>query len=104
MKITVTDWLFGIDGALFRAANRGTLEMAVELVGKGANVRVTSNRGVTPLHRAAQNGHREIVEFLLRHGAQPGAEADDGQTPISMAEANGHDKIAALLRAQAGDK
>lgn len=104
MKIALIDWLFGKDGALFRAAARGVPDMARELIDRGANVNARSNRGITPLHRAAQNGHVEIVEMLLDGGAEPDIEANDGETPLSMAESSGHDAVVSLLRARAAGK
>jgi len=69
------NWLFGKDGALFRACSRGKLELAKELVSKGANVNVKSNNGFTSLHRAKDN-----------------------ITPLDLAKKNGHSDIYAVLR------
>lgn len=104
MKVTGIDWLFGKDGALFRAAALGSLDTASELIRKGANVNATSNRGITPLHRAAQNGHSELVELLLSKGADPAPRSADGQSPASMAAAGGHENIAAMLKARTGGR
>ena len=92
------NWLFGKDGALFRACSRGKLELAKELVSKGANVNVKSNNGFTSLHRAAQNGHIKLVEFLLGKGVNPSPKAKDNITPLDLAKKNGHSDIYAVLR------
>jgi ankyrin len=92
-------WLFGRDGALFRAAAVGDLTLCKELVGRGADVNTASAQGFTPLHRAAQNGHTAVVEYLLSKGATP-TSTQSGETPLDMAQAAGHEKIAALLKPQ----
>lgn len=92
-------WLFGKDGALFRAASTGKLALVEELIGDGANVNAASRNGYTPLHRAAQNGHEKVVALLCRHGANPRAASNDQVTPLALAEKNGHgDTMRRLLQ------
>lgn len=92
------NWLFGKNGALFRAAARGKLDLARELVSLGADVNIASNAGYTPLHRAAENGHADLVRFLLEAGANPTAESRDRKTPLTLATDGGHADVAAILR------
>ena len=92
------NWLFGKDGALFRAAAQGKMDLARELVSLGANVNAASKSGFTPLHRASQNGHADIVRFLVDAGANPAAESRDRKTPLMLATDSGHGEIAAFLR------
>jgi ankyrin repeat protein len=91
-------WLFGRNGAFFRAVVLGNQKLVEELAAAGADINVASSKGFTPLHRAAQHGHMPTVKFLLKAGADPAAKAQDGSTPLSLAEKNGQDTIAALLR------
>lgn len=96
---TYRDWLFGKDGALFRAAAQGNLDLTKQLAEEGANVNISSNKGFTPLHRASQNGHAQIVKFLIESGANPKAASNDRNTPLTLALDNGHKNIAKILRA-----
>jgi ankyrin repeat protein len=91
-------WLFGKNGAFFRAAVLGDQKLVEELARAGADINVASSKGFTPLHRAAQHGHIQTVEFLLREGADPSATAKDGSTPLSLAEQCGQRSISDLLR------
>jgi len=92
------NWLFGKDGALFKAAATGKLELARELIADGANINAASSTGYTPIHRAAQNGHKGMVEFLLENGADAGVESKDNQTPLKLAIQNGHADVATILK------
>jgi len=93
----LASWIFGADGALFRAAARGDAALIEELIASGANVNAASRRGYTPLHRAAQNGNTEAVALLLKKGANAEAATIEGLTPLEMARMNGHRAAAALL-------
>jgi len=95
------NWLFGTDGALFRAAAIGRLDLTGELIAGGANVNIASRNGYTPLHRAAQNGHEGVVNLLLEHGANPGAMSNDKVSPIDLARNNGHKAIVERLGGKA---
>jgi len=95
------NWLFGKDGALFRAAAMGKLDLTGELIASGANVNITSRNGYTPLHRAAQNGHEEIVALLLKHGANLRAVSNDKLLPVDLARDKGHKGIVKQLGGKA---
>jgi ankyrin repeat protein len=94
------DWLFGRDGALFRAASKGELDLVKELAADGANIAITSKNGYTPLHRAAQNGHADIVKFLISKGAQPALATANGETALSLARKNNLDEVVKILQGQ----
>ena len=94
-------WLFGRDGALFRAAATGRIELVRQLIAEGANVNAASRNGYTPLHRAAQNGHEAIVNILLSHNAVAGAMTANKLSPLDLATQSGHASIADLLRKKA---
>ncbi|MBN2302790.1 MAG: ankyrin repeat domain-containing protein [Lentisphaerae bacterium] len=93
------NWLFGKNGALFRAAATGQLDLVKELIANGADANVKSATGYTPLHRAAQNGHREVVEFLLECNANPNTQTKDHLTPAALAEQSQHIHIVQILQA-----
>lgn len=93
------NWLFGRNGALFRAAAMGNVPLARELVAKGADVRVKSNNGFTALHRAAEKGHADMVTFLLKAGADPGACTRENLTPAQLARQNNHRGVLDLFSA-----
>lgn len=97
------NWLFGKNGALFRAAAMGNVPLARELVAKGANVRVKSNNGFTALHRAAEKGHADMVSFLLKAGADPKSCTKENLTPAQLARQNKHSRVLTLL-SEAGAK
>lgn len=92
------NWLFGKDGALFRASSQGNLQTVKSLIALGANVNSQSSNGYTPLSRAAQNGHKAVVEFLLANNANPDTKSISDETPLSAAENNGHTTTADCLR------
>ena len=93
-----TKWLFGKDGALFRAAVRGERQLVEELINDGADPRAMSGEGFTALHRAAQYGHKDIVELLISKGTDPHSKSTSSDTPLSLAPANGQDEIVRLIR------
>jgi len=53
---------------LHEAAKEGDLAKAKSLIEEGADVNVTSETEVTPLHWAADGGHKDVAELLRRHG------------------------------------
>jgi ankyrin repeat protein len=74
------------------------VDIARELVSRGADVRAADRRGAEPLH-AAVNGvpgspswsparQRAVVEFLIAAGADPNARAKGAVTPLHRAVRN----------------
>ena len=70
------------ESVLMMAAYKGDLDIARELIDKGADVNKT---GWTPLHYAATKGHLKMMELLLEHYAFIDAQAPNGNTPLMMA-------------------
>lgn len=93
------DWIFGRDGALFRAATKGDPCLARTLILSGANVNYISSNGYTPLHRAAENGNLELVTLLVDSGADVDAKTGTGETAAMLAQKSGHTEIAKMLEA-----
>jgi ankyrin repeat protein len=67
------------------------------LIQQGADVNVTDNNGVTPLHSAVLRDHREIVKILLNAGAHVNVTDNDGYTPLLSAVLMGYREIVKIL-------
>jgi len=59
-----------------------TSDAARALIAEGADPKVRSDYGVTPLHFAAGRGDWEVVEVLIAAGADVNAKDDTGYTPL----------------------
>lgn len=71
------------------AAAAGYLQIALLLLGHGADPNIREQAGHTPLHAAAQNGDIEMIRVLLFNGADLKAKNKVGKTPLDLAvEAN----------------
>jgi ankyrin repeat protein len=100
------------DTALHAAAFAYDVEIARDLVARGADVRARNRRGAEPLHAAvmgepgAPHWHperqRALIEYLVEAGADPNAVALGAVTPLHRAVRNRCSMaVAALLRAGA---
>lgn len=75
------------DSALDYACSKGHLEVAVLLVGGGADVNSQDSRGWGALHNSCTklcSKSVELIEFLLESGADPMQTNSDGQRPIDI--------------------
>jgi uncharacterized protein len=70
------------------------------LLDHGADPKLTTKDGATPLHNAAIEGHAPIVEMLLEHGADINArDRETGATPLWFAASFGRlDAVRMLLQ------
>ena len=87
---------------LGRAALNNEVNMARELIGRGANVNVVDKLGMTPLLWAASMdfGDPAMIELLLKSGAKADARNKDGLTALDLARKYNHTEvIPALSRA-----
>ena len=87
---------------LGRAALNNEVNMARELIGRGANVNVVDKLGMTPLLWAASMdfGDPAMIELLLKSGARADARNKDGLTALDLARRYNHTEvIPALSRA-----
>ena len=102
--------------AFLRASQSGDLELMKLLVDRGADPRINTKLGVTPLAAAAGIGWVEgvtkewstkqtveAVKFLLKLGVDPNFQADTGRTALHGAGHKGATEVAKLL-VEAGAK
>jgi hypothetical protein len=90
--------LYQGDSALHAAAFSYDVEMATQLIARGANVRARNRRGGEPLHSAMMGNpasatwdpgrQRDIILYLVSRGADPNALAAGGVTPLHRAVRN----------------
>lgn len=88
------------ESPLMIAALHGQLDMARELIAKGADV---NKPGWTPLHYAATRGHLEIISLLLDNSAYIDAASPNGTTPLMMAASYGTPAAVKLLLDEGAD-
>ena len=62
-------------------------EVALFLLGKGADLSVRHSDGSTILHKAVLNGQPNVLRILLENGADPAVKDKDGKTPLDRARA-----------------
>lgn len=75
------------------------LKLAVKLITQyKANIHISDEDGLTPLHWAARKGYNNLVQLLLKHGASVIVVDNFGKTPLHWAATNGNtDVIASIL-------
>jgi hypothetical protein len=102
----IAHYLYEGDTALHLAAAGYRVEIARELLSRGADPRARNRRGASPLHYAADGGpglphwnpgaQVAVIERLLEAGAEADAEDDDRVTPLHRAART---RCAAAVRA-----
>ena len=85
------------NSALHAAAAGNHTDVALLLVGRGADVNARDAGGHTPLHIAAENGNAAIVKAMLDRGADPHAVDAEDKTPLSRAAARHHIEVVDLI-------
>lgn len=88
------------ESPLMLAALKGQLDLASQMVQKGADVNKT---GWTPLHYAASNGHLPLIRLLIENSAYIDAESPNGSTPLMMASMYGSLEAVKLLLDEGAD-
>lgn len=118
---------------LFRASERGLIEVARALIRRGANVsagwpdeltplhfaadaavagllidagaqiEALGGLGRSPLHFAAQHGRTEVAELFVRSGVEVDRPAADLMTPLHWAAQEGHVEVVQLLLREGAD-
>lgn len=72
-------------------------DIARSLIAAGADVNLTQQSGVTPLHEAAHIGRADLVRLFLDHGADPSARDERGRNAADFARASGHASVLEVL-------
>ncbi len=88
------------ESPLMLASLGGQLEMARQLVERGADV---NKPGWAPLHYAATRGHLAVMRFLLDNNAYIDAASPNGTTPLMMAAHYGTPTAVKLLLESGAD-
>ena len=83
---------------LHYAAEYGNLEIAVLLLGAGANARHIDDDKATALHHAAVGGFVDVARLLLADGAYINAKDKRAETPMDGAVFFGHTNVTNLLK------
>ena len=89
--------LGGDDLALHRACRDGNIEVALDLIEKGAAIDARNRKQRTPLHFACQEGHLNVALALIEKGADIHARSSGQRTPLHLAIRNGHLEIVKAL-------
>ncbi|CAH1098989.1 unnamed protein product [Psylliodes chrysocephalus] len=77
--------------ALHLAAKDGHIEIARELLKRGAIPDAATKKGNTSLHIASLAGQEEVVRLLVQQGASLNVQSQNGFTPLYMAAQENHD-------------
>jgi len=76
----------------------GPVDIAQELVTRGADVNAVSTKGVTALMIAAARDNSALIGVLMRAGARAEMKSEEGQTALDIASQNGNDAAARTLQ------
>jgi len=103
----------GVRGAPLNAAlHKGHLNIALLLLGHGADGENGGKAGQTALYMATSRGYTEVVQTLIDHGSELSAQCDDWDddreetvtwTPLHVASNNGRLEIARMLLGNGAD-
>ena len=89
------------------AASSGSMEIAVALIDKGADIESVGPLGTHPLHAAAAAGNLAMTKLLIAHAAKIDAVDSKGSTPLIAAvfkpENAGSIEVVKLLLAAGAD-
>ena len=88
------------ESPLMLAALKGQLELADQMVKKGADVNKTD---WTPLHYAATTGQLAVIRLLIENHAYIDAESPNGSTPLMLASMYGTPEAVKLLLDEGAD-
>ncbi len=89
--------VFGSEYRLIDAIKDQNRRIALDLIGKHADVNAALPDGSTPLAWAAYEGDVQVVSALLKAGAKVNAADEYGETPLTLACANGDAAVADQL-------
>ena len=76
----------------------GPVDIAQQLVARGADVNAVSAKGITALMVAAAHDNAPLIGVLMRAGARAEIKSAEGQTALDIAKQNGSDAAARTLQ------
>ena len=88
---------------LFSSADGNCINLATQLLDRGASVDARDRLGARPLSHAARSGHLEMLELLLARGAPVDARDLNGATALYYAAERGHSQIVQRLIERGAD-
>jgi quinoprotein dehydrogenase-associated probable ABC transporter substrate-binding protein len=86
------------EGAIFLPGSTRPIDLARELIQKGADVNIQSKSGVTALMIASARNVAPMIGLLIQAGAKPELKSAQGQTAADIAEQNGAEAAAKALK------
>lgn len=86
------------EGGIFLPGSTRPLDVARELIKRGANVNAQSKHGVTPLMIAAARNITPMIGLLVQAGASADLKSSEGKTALQIAEQNGSEQAAKALK------
>lgn len=86
------------EGAIFLPGSTRPIDLARELMQKGANVNAQSKSGVTPLMIAAARNVAPMIGLLVQSGAKTELKNAQNKTAAEIAELNGAEAAAKAIR------
>lgn len=86
------------EGGIFLPGSTRPIDVARELITRGANVNAQTEHGVTPLMIAAARNVTPMIGLLLQSKADPAMKSKEGKTALQIAEQNGSEQAAKALR------
>lgn len=84
--------------ALMEASRDGNVDIAMQLISKGAKVNEPDKFGDHALNWAAFFGHLEFAQLLLTHGADLSRTGQTDDNALDVAIRQGHSKLVELLK------
>jgi quinoprotein dehydrogenase-associated probable ABC transporter substrate-binding protein len=82
----------------------GPVQVAQDLITRGAEVNATTSSGVTALMIAAAHDNPPVIGVLVRAGAKTDAKSAQGQTALDIALQNGNESAVRILQLLAGEE
>jgi quinoprotein dehydrogenase-associated probable ABC transporter substrate-binding protein len=75
------------------------LDIAKDLIAKGANVNAVTSKGVTPLMIAAAHDNGPMIMLLIQSGSDLAKKSNEGQTALDIARENGNEQALKTISA-----
>lgn len=86
------------EGGMFLPGSTRPIDVARELIKRGANVNAQTQHGVTPLMIAAARNVTPMIGLLVQANADAALKSNEGKTALQIAEQNGSEQAAKALR------